>query len=337
MKKYVYMILAVLALVPGAFAQTTNPRYEVTLFGAPPPGQDIWGRPRWVAADGKGTIIVIRPSGPPIAPAEQSSVLIFNRAGELQKTWGDGLFPNAHSVDFDDEGNLWITDRGIHMVYKYTMDGRQLMAPGKKGMAGDNKSTDAFNGPTDVAVTRNGDFFVSDGQADGGDGNSRVVHFSKDGKFIKIIGGTKGSGPGQFDTPHALAIDSRGRLLVLEWQSESGNPRVQVLDQNGEFIEQWANIGLGRPTGIAIAADDTVYIGDTDANAIFVLKDGEVIDVIGGLQARPHSVALDPQTGVLYFVDPPTALPQGQGGGSSQNVRVEGQYGGFVKTVVKKE
>ena len=71
MKRYVCMILAVFALSASASAQTTNPRYEVTLFGAPPPGQDIWGRPRWVAADGKGTIIVIRPSGPPIAPGHE--------------------------------------------------------------------------------------------------------------------------------------------------------------------------------------------------------------------------------------------------------------------------
>ena len=338
MKGFVCIILSVFALVAGASAQTTNPNYEVTLFGTPPPGQDIWGRPRWVAADGKGTIVVIRPSGPPVAEAEQTPVLIFNRAGELQKTWGDGLFPNAHSVDFDDEGNLWITDRGIHMVYKYTVDGKQLLALGKKGVAGDNQSTDAFNGPTDVAFARNGDFFVSDGQADEGEGNSRVVHFSKDGEFIKIIGGTKGSGPGQFDIPHALAIDSKDRLLVVEWQEESGSPRVQVFDQNGEFIEQWANIGLMRPTGIAIAADDTVYIGDTAANAILVLKEGKVIDVIGGLRGRPHGVALDPQTGEVYFADPPTALPQ-QGSDNSPgvNVRVDGSLeGGLVKKIVMK-
>ncbi len=337
MNRYVCMILAVLALEAGAFAQTTNPGFDVTLFGAPPPGADIWGRPRWVATDGKGSIVVIRPSGPPAVTVEQTPVLIFNRAGELQTTWGDGLFPNAHSIDFDNEGNLWITDRGIHMVFKYTIDGKQLIALGRKGVTGDNRSTDAFNGPTDVAVARNGDFFVADGQADVGDGNSRIVHFSKDGQFIKIIGGTKGSEPGEFDIPHALAIDSKDRLLVLEWQSEADNPRVQIFDQNGTFIEQWANIGLKRPTGIAVAADDTVYIGDTEANAIFILKDGKIVDVIGDLQARPHAVALDPQTGVLYFTDPATPLPRAQGSGTLPTVRVEGREEGLVKEIVRKE
>ena len=318
MKEYVFMILAVFALVAAAFAQTTNSKYEVTFFGAPPRGQDVWNLPRSVAVDGKGSILIFRASQPP--------VLIFNRAGELQKTWGDGLFPDGHSIDFDNEGFLWLTDRKDQMVYKYTMDGRQVMTLGKKGVAGNNSSTDAFNLPTDVAIARNGDIFVSDG-----DSNSRVVHFSKDGKFIKIIGGTKGSQPGQFDHPHALAIDSKGRLLVLDQQMEAHNARVQVLDQNGTFLEQW-KLGGRQPTGIAIAADDTVYIADTDANSVTIFKNGRPVDVIGSLQARPHNLALDPGTGVLYMVDPVTQ--QRAGGNAANNPDAPG---GFIKQVIKKK
>jgi len=318
MKEYAFMILVVFALVAAAFSQTTNSKYEVTFFGAPPRGQDVWNLPRSVAVDGKGSILIFRASQPP--------VLVFNRAGELQKTWGDGLFPDGHSIDFDHEGFLWLTDRKDQMVYKYTMDGRQLMTLGKKGVAGNNSSTDAFNLPTDVAIARNGDIFVSDG-----DNNSRVVHFSKDGKFIKIIGGTKGSQPGQFDHPHALAIDSKGRLLVLDQQMEAHNARVQVLDQNGTFIEQW-KLGGRQPTGIAIAADDTVYIADTDANSITIFKNGRPVGVIGSLQARPHNLALDPETGVLYMVDPVTQ--QRAGGNAANNPDAPG---GFIKQVIKKK
>ena len=318
MKEYAFMILVVFALVAAAFSQTTNGKYEVTFFGAPPRGQDVWNLPRSVAVDGKGSILIFRASQPP--------VLIFNRAGELQKTWGDGLFPDGHSIDFDNEGFLWLTDRKDQMVYKYTMDGRQIMTLGKKGVAGNNSSTDAFNLPTDVAIARNGDIFVSDG-----DNNSRVVHFSKDGKFIKIIGGTKGSQPGQFDHPHALAIDSKGRLLVLDQQMEAHNARVQVLDQNGTFLEQW-KLGGRQPTGIAIAADDTVYIADTDANSITIFKNGRPVDVIGSLQARPHNLALDPGTGVLYMVDPVTQ--QRAGGNAANNPDAPG---GFIKQVIKKK
>ena len=318
MKGYVLVILAVFALVAGALAQTTNSKYDVTFFGAPPRGQGVWNLPRSVAVDGKGSVVIFR--------ASQLPVLIFNRAGELQKAWGEGLFPDGHSIDFDAQGFLWLTDRKDQMVYKYTVDGKQVMALGKKGVAGDNKSTDAFSSPTDVAFGRNGDIFVTDG-----DVNSRVVHFSKDGKFIKIIGGTKGSQPGQFDHPHALAIDSKGRLLVLDQQMEAHKPRVQVFDQNGTFIEEWTNIGGHQPTGIVIAADDTVYLGDTDANTITIMKNGKVVDVIGSIQARPHNLALDPVTGVLYLVDPVT--PMREGGGETRDPNAPG---GLVKQVRKR-
>jgi DNA-binding beta-propeller fold protein YncE len=317
MKTHGWIVLAVLALSAATFAQTTNPKYEATFFGAPPPGQDVWNLPRSVATDGKGSIFIFRGSEPP--------VLIFNRAGQLQKTWGAGLFPDAHSIDIDADGFLWLTDRDSHMVYKFTVDGKQLMAIGKKGVAGNNTSTDAFNGPSDVAVARNGDFFVTDGYY-----NSRIVHFSKDGKFIKIIGGTKGPGPLQFDLPHALAIDSKGRLLVLDRQITAKKARVQVIDQNGKFIEEWTDIGGLRPAGIAIAADDTIYIADTDTNAITVFKDGKRIDTIGSLQARPHNIALDPATGVLYLADPVTPILMGG------NARDANAPGGFIKQVRRK-
>ena len=316
MKRTACLILAGVAVAAITFAQTTNRKYEVTFFGAPPPGQDVWGLPRSIAVDGNGTIVVFRARLDP-------PVLFFNREGELLKTWGDGLFPDAHSVDFDEEGFLWLTDRNSHMVYKYTTEGKQLLALGKKGMPGDNQSTDAFNGPNDVAVARSGDFFVSDG-----DFNSRVVHFSRDGELIKIIGGSKGPAPGEFDHPHALAIDSKGRLLVLDQQVEAHNPRVQVFDQNGTFLEQWTNIGLKLPTGLAIAANDTVYIGDTDGNSITVLRDGRVVDVIGSLQARPHNIALDAVTGVLYLVDPDTPV---YASNTNPNPR-----GGSIKQVIRK-
>jgi hypothetical protein len=314
MKKY--LVTALFAVGATLLGQTSNNKYEVTFFGGPPAGQDVWGLPRSVAADGKGTVVIFRARLDP-------PVLIFNRDGQLKQTWGNGLFPDAHSVDFDREGFLWFTDRNGHMVYKFTKDGKQLLALGKKGVPGDNKSTDAFNGPSDVAVARNGDVFVSDG-----DFNSRVVHLSKDGKFISIIGGMRGGAPGQFDRPHAVAFDSKDRLLVLDQQPDAHNPRVQIFDQNGKFLEQWTNIGLKLPTGLTIGPDDTVYIGDTDANAITVLKDGKVIDVIGMLQARPHNIAIDPPTGVLYLVDPDTPV---YAGNTNPNPR-----GGSIKQIIKK-
>ena len=289
MKTHAWGILLISLVAAVGFGQTRNPNYEVNFFGAPPPGASVWSLPRSVAVDGKGTIVIFRAFDP--------AVLIFNRAGEFQKSWGEG-FSGAHSIDIDRDGFVWLTDRYNHQVFKYTMDGKQLMVLGKKRVAGDNNSTDLFNGPADVAIGRNGDIFVADGHV-----NSRIVKLSKDGKFIKIIGGTKGPAPGQFDVPHAIAIDSRGRLLVVDEQRDEHNARVQVLDQDGNFIEQW-KLPTAWPTCITIAPDDTVYVGDIDANTIMVWKDGKMLDVIGSLQAGPHNIAIDPASGVLYLTDP---------------------------------
>ena len=294
MKKCIWTIVAVLTLTASVSAQiTTNSDYTVEPFGTPPEGGE-WGDTVSIAADGRGSIIVLRRAQPP--------VLIFDREGDLLDSWGTGLFPDIHSVDVDHEGYVWITDTTDHMVYKFTMDGQELLALGTKGVTGDDSSKTAFNRPTDVAVARNGDIFVTDGY-----GNSRIVHFAKDGSFIKVIGGIEGSGPGEFKTPHAIRIDSRGRLIVLDWQREARDPRIQLFSQDGELLEIWAGLGIVRPTGLAITGDDTVYIGDTDGRTIWMLQDGKVVEEIGGLQARPHNIVWDLGTGDLYFAN--TLLP----------------------------
>ena len=161
-----------------------------------------------------------------------------------------------------------------------------------------NSSTDAFNRPSDVAVAPNGDIFVADGY-----GNSRIVHFSKEGRFIKIIGGTQGTESGEFDLPHGVVFDSRGRLIVLDRQNTTKTPRIQVFDQDGQFIEQWTDLGLMQPSGLAISEDDTIYVGETDGEKVTMVKDGRVVGVIGGLESRAHNINLDRGTGALYVAD----------------------------------
>jgi DNA-binding beta-propeller fold protein YncE len=304
-------MVALLASLGSAFSQTANPKHEVVPFAAPPSGQKIWNLARSVAVDRKGSVIIFRGSEP--------SVLIYNRAGQLQKAWNlpdgknvdrasikatplrtaqEGLYPDAHSIDIDREGFLWLTERSRHIVYKYTMEGKWVMTLGKDGVAGDSASTEAFGRPSDVVIGANGDIFVAD------DGNFRVVKFSKDGRFQQIIGGVKGTGPGQFGVPHALSIDSKGRLLVLDQhQDEKGKSRVQIFDQNGEFLEQWKLEG-DQPTGIAITPDDAVYVADTNGTSITVFKNGQVVDVMRNLPIRPHNLAWDAATRTLYMTEP---------------------------------
>jgi hypothetical protein len=288
MEKLLSVTLLVCVLAGSAFAQTSNLNYQVVPFAEPPDGLE-WGDTVSVAADGKGSILVFRRMEPP--------VLVFNREGKFLKSWGTGVFPEIHSIDVFD-GFVWITDTKAHMVYKFTIDGEQLLALGTKGVIGDNASKTAFNRPTDVAIAPNGDIFVSDGY-----GNSRIVHFTKDGKFVGIIGGTKGGDAGQFNTPHAIQFDSKGRLIVNDWQQAAKNPRLQVFDQAGKLLEVWEKTGIVRPTGLAVAKDDTVYVGDTEGNAVWILKDGKVLDHVGDLHARPHNIAWDEGSHELYFAD----------------------------------
>jgi sugar lactone lactonase YvrE len=263
--------LAVLAthLIQGSSAAAASPYTVVPGWGqltAPLK----WGEVPNVAIDPKGTVFVFTRSEPPVVE--------LNAAGKVLKTWGQGMFVWPHGIRFDRDGNLWITDGRAangngQMVYKLSPDGSKvLMTLGTKGVSGDGQNE--FNGVTDVAIAPNGDIFVSDGHV-----NSRIVKFTKDGTFIKTWG-KKGTGPGEFNLPHSIAFDSRGRLLV----ADRSNKRIQLFDQDGKFLEEWKQ--FGEASGIFIMPDDTLYVTDwQDKKAIFIgsAKDGSIKETIEGL------------------------------------------------------
>jgi len=253
--KFVVAVLVAGAVAIGAFAQsnTESKKWEVLPSWGQLPAGTTWGAASQVATTAEGQIIVFRRMVP--------SFFVLNPDGTFVKSWGDVSYRLAHGVRVDRDGFLWVTDNSDNFVQKFSADGKLLMTVGKKGVAGDNMSQDAFDGPADVFVASNGDFFVADGYR-----NSRVVQFSKDGKFIKIIGGTKGTGPGQFNLPHSVVIDSKGRLIV----ADAENNRIQVFDANGKFLEEWKDF-IAKPRGaMVITADDTLYVSHVDAEAISV-------------------------------------------------------------------
>jgi sugar lactone lactonase YvrE len=195
-------------------------------------------------------------------------ILKFDASGKLVKSFGAGMFIRPHGIHVDREGNVWVADgegpdgkdpkrngKG-HQVFKFSPEGKVLMTLGRAGVAGDGRDT--FNQPSAILVAPNGDIFVADGH--GGDSNARVVKFAKDGAFIKAWG-KKGSAPGEFDTPHVLAMDSRGRLFV----ADRGNNRIQIFDQDGKFLEEWKQ--FGRPSGLFIDKNDTLYLADHQSDA----------------------------------------------------------------------
>jgi sugar lactone lactonase YvrE len=128
------------------------------------------------------------------------------------------------------------------------------------------------------------------------------VKFSKDGKFIKTWG-KRGSAAGEFDTPHGLAFDSRGRLFV----ADRGNNRIQIFDQDGKFLEEWKQ--FSRPSGIYIDRNDVLYVADSESNSktnpgwkrgirIGSVKDGKVTAFIPDPEPDPEKVITSAAEGV---------------------------------------
>jgi len=224
-----------------------------------------------VDRDGSSIWVFERCGASACVGSSRAPLLKFDSSGKVVTSLGAGMFIYPHGIHVDREGNIWVADgraatpqelekspdaRGKgHTVFKLTPEGKVLLTLGKAGVAG--TTPDTFNQPTDIIVAPNGDIFVSDGH--GGDSNARILKFTKDGKFIKTWG-KKGAGPGEFDTPHNLAFDSRGRLFV----ADRGNSRIQIFDQDGTFLEQWKQ--FGRPSGIYIDKSDTLYAADSQSD-----------------------------------------------------------------------
>jgi sugar lactone lactonase YvrE len=271
--------------VAGLSAQSTLgslfDRYTVTNKWAQlPPGQTFEASTSSVAADGKGAVVVLVRAAPYFR--------VFSREGQPLKQWGDtGLFALAHSVHFDPEGSIWATDPDAHAVYKFSPDGKLLMTLGTKGVPGDNASRTSFNEPNAVGIAANGDVFVSDGYQ-----NARVVHFTKEGRFVKIVGGKQGSGPGELDLPHGVAVDAQGRVIV----ADSDNKRLSIFDKDGTFVKTIATPCRGN---VVVSADGTIYASDVNAGAVTVLRNDQIVDVIK-VEGRPHGLGVDPATGDVY-------------------------------------
>ena len=229
-------------------------------WGALPPSIPTWPAVSAVEVATDGTIYVVeRCHDNSCEGRTEPPILKYDAAGRLLEAWGEGLFNFPHGAGLDAQGNLWVTDaRGGngkgHQVIKFDPNGNVLMTLGKAGVSGGG--AELFDQPTDVVIAPSGDIFVTDSHRSGK--NNRVVHFSKDGRFVKEWG-TKGDGPGQISEPHTIAIDSRGRLFV----GDRENNRIQIFDQNGGVLGEWRQ--FGRPSGIYITKDDTMYVADSES------------------------------------------------------------------------
>ncbi|MFO1183925.1 MAG: peptidyl-alpha-hydroxyglycine alpha-amidating lyase family protein [Bauldia sp.] len=248
-----------------------NPYQSIEGWAKMPPGR-IWGATSAVDIDRDGVSVWVgeRCGANTCTGSSLTTILKFDANGNLVKSFGAGMLVFPHGIHVDKDGNVWVTDgtppgepKGGHIVVKFSPDGDVLLTLGERGVPGNDERH--FNQPSDVVTNDAGDIFVADGH--GGDSNARIVKFDKTGKFIKTWG-QKGSGKGDLDIPHAIAIDSRGRLVVGDRQ----NNRLQIFDQDGNYIEELRQ--FSRPSGVFIDKDDNVYVADSESESVSRNHDG---------------------------------------------------------------
>jgi NHL repeat len=242
-----------------------NPYRTVENIVTMPPGRTM-GSTNAINVDAKGNIWVFERCGVnSCADSNLDPILQFDPSGKLLRSFGKGMFVFPHGLEFDADGNIWIVDAGVvdnvkgNQIFKFSPEGQVLLALGKPGIRGTNSSPDLFNEPSDLVIARNGDLYIADGHINTSS-NRRIVHLTKDGRFIEQFG-SPGTGPLQFDNPHSLAIDSKGRIFV----GDRTNNRIQILSPRGEFIAEWRQ--FGRPSGVRIH-NDVLYVADSESRNV---------------------------------------------------------------------
>jgi DNA-binding beta-propeller fold protein YncE len=269
-----------------------------------------WGSTSAVAIDrdGKSVWVAERCGANSCNGSTLPSVLKFDEKGTLVTSFGAGMILSPHGIHVDKDGNVWVVDctctgntalpagapaKG-HQIFKFSPTGTLLLTLGAPGGGRDSAY---FWQPNAVITAPNGDIFVAEGHSSRAGANARVFKFSRDGKLLTTWG-TWGKGDGQLDQPHALALDSRGRLFI----GDRGNDRILVTDQNFKLLDTWYQ--FSRPSGIFIDKSDNIYVADSESGSvnpphgawtrgirIGSARTGEVTGFIPDPEAKPASTS----------------------------------------------
>jgi len=240
-------------------------------------------------------------------------IFVVDRAGKMVQWWPqhDKLFEapcgrGPHKIKmspYDPEKHVWVFDDQLHVIHKFSRDGKLVMTLGTKGQRGRDAGR-LFDRPTDIDWLPDGTFFISDGY-----GGTRVAKFDKDGKFIKDWGSApkdpKNPGPNEFNTVHSIAISKDRRLFVVD----RGHRRFQVFDENGKFLDMWTTGVRSSPYAHLITADQNLWVSDGGTHRILKYDlNGKYLYGWGapgpqpGQFNGPHSLTVD-QEGNLYTAE----------------------------------
>jgi hypothetical protein len=240
-------------------------------------------------------------------------IFVVDRNGKMVQQWPqlDKLFDmpcgrGPHKIKmspYDAEKHVWIIDDQVHVIYKFTYDGKLVMTLGTKGQRGRDGGR-LFDRPTDIAWLPDGTFFISDGY-----GGTRVAKFDKDGKFLMDWGSApkdpKNPGPNEWNTVHSIAISNDRRLFVVD----RGHRRIQVFDERGKFLDMWTTGVRSQPYAHLISTDQFLWIADGGTSRVVKYDlNGHYLYGWGGPGALPgqlngpHSITVD-QEGNLYLAE----------------------------------
>jgi DNA-binding beta-propeller fold protein YncE len=283
-------------------AQAPRLPLERTEFVPQPPGPG-WaiGYPTAVTMDAKGQIYILQrgsePNRPPVS-GTADPILVFSQQGRLIRSWGKGMFQIPHSIRIDPQGNVWTVDAASSMVYKFNPYGEKLM---EIAVGGQPAGKRGFAGTTDIAFAPNGHLYISDGY-----GNARILEYSPDGKRLREWG-SAGTGPGQFNQPHGIAIDEQGIVYV----ADRHNGRIQRFDLRGKFLGEWNQLGM--VTGVTYGKG-SLWIGtqrreeNTGANGWLMRIDRKSGRILGTMESSHahHVISVTPRGELLSGARPST-------------------------------
>ena len=286
MHTIVILFMSALVLAMPLAGQSALP-YQPVVNWAQIPSNITMGAAMGVAVDQAGHIWVYNRGSHPM--------IEFDKDGKVLQAWKEDLnitsyAHSAHGLGVGPDGGLWLVDREVNRVWKFSQQGRAEVVIGSfAGRPGNNESPYTFNRPTGVAFDSQGNVYVSDGYK-----NTRVAKYTASGKFLMYWGGV-GTGDGQFNLVHDVTIDSSDRVYV----ADRGNKRVQVFDTNGKFLAKWENIGV--PWGLAYDRwRKVIWMCDGDNGRVSKLSlDGKLLGSFGSNGAGPgqfdqaHMMAVD--------------------------------------------